>query len=131
MSALGTLVAGSESRLWQISTVMLAGLLLAVGSVCGTGWWLATAARNRAGEDLEKERRVSAELRVGIGTQNAAIGVLGQQKLDAEERGRVAKAAAVEAGRRYDAALQRLDGARVINCSDAMPFVNKLLEDVR
>lgn len=92
---------------------------------------MAVAARDRAVQDLEKERQVSAELRIGIGTQNAAIGVLGQQKLEAEERGRIAQAAAVAAGWRYDAALQRLDGASVTSCADAMPFVNKLLEDLR
>lgn len=131
MSALGAVVAGSVSRLWQVSAVILAGLVLAVGSCLGTGWWLAAAARDRAVEALEKERQVSAELRIGIGTQNAAIGVLGQQKLEAEERGRNAQAAAAATGRRYDAALQRLDGARATSCSDAMPFVDRLLEDVR
>lgn len=131
MSALRAVVAGSASRLWQISAMLLAGLVLVGGSACGTGWWLAATARDRAVEDLEKERQVSAELRIGIGTQNAAIGVLGQQRLEAEERGRIAQVGAAAAGRRYDAALQRMDGARTISCTDAMPFVNKLLEDMR
>lgn len=116
---------------WKVATAVLAGVILVVGVGAGTGWWLAASDRDQARRELKAEQGVSAELRTAIGTQNAAIGLLGQQKLEAEERGTAARALAAADGQRFDAALRRMDGTRVVSCADAMPFVNQLLEDVR
>ncbi|MBY0241963.1 MAG: hypothetical protein K2X55_21890 [Burkholderiaceae bacterium] len=116
---------------WRLAAIVLAVLLLVVGAVAGTGWWLAAGARDKAQADLKTEQGVSAQLRAGIDDQNKAIAALGRQKLEAEARGAVARQQAASAGQRFDAALQRMDGARVTTCADAMPFVDQLLEDVR
>jgi hypothetical protein len=116
---------------WRFAAIVLAVLLLTVGAVGGIGWWLAAGERDEARDKLTAERNVSADLRAGIDDQNTAIMKLGQERLAAEARGVAAQQQAAVAGRRFDAALQRMDGARVTTCADAMPFVNKLLEDVR
>ncbi|MBY0241763.1 MAG: hypothetical protein K2X55_20865 [Burkholderiaceae bacterium] len=116
---------------WKVATAVLAGLVLVVGAGVGTGWWLAAAARDKAQVDLKAEQGVSAELRAGINDQNKAIMKLGEVQLAAEARGLAARQQAAAAGQRFDTALQRMDGARVTTCADAMPFVNQLLEDVR
>lgn len=116
---------------WRLLAIVLAVLLLTTGAVCGTGWWLAAGERDVAQDKLSAERSVSAELRTGIDAQNTAIMKLGQQRLEAEARGLAAQQQAAVAGKRFDAALQRMDGDRVTTCADAMPYVNKLLEDVR
>lgn len=116
---------------WRLLAILLAVLLVVMGVGAGTGWWLAAAARDKAQVDLVEERGVSAQLRAGIDDQNLAITALGQQRLEAEARGAAARQQAAAAGKRFDTALQRMDGARVVSCADAMPFVNQLLEDVR
>ncbi|MGV7210513.1 hypothetical protein ACLB1G_21980 [Oxalobacteraceae bacterium A2-2] len=50
---------------------------------------------------------------------------------EARARGQAAQVQAQAAGRRYDAALAQLAGARATSCADAMPAVNQLLEQVR
>ncbi|KQW97148.1 hypothetical protein ASC94_10175 [Massilia sp. Root418] len=131
MSALNALAGAVAGQGWKIASTVLASLLLAVGAAGGAAWWMVDRAREQAVVDLRAEQKLVAELRLGIGTQNAAIAVLGQEKLAAEARGAAARVQAAADGRRYDAALQQLAGARVTTCADAMPFVNKLLEDVR
>lgn len=116
---------------WKVVAAVLAGLVLVVGVGAGTCWWLAASDRDQARRDLKAEQGVGAQLRAGIDDQNLAIITLGQQKLEAEARGDAARQQAVAAGRRFDSALLRMDGARVTTCADAMPFVNQLLEDVR
>lgn len=116
---------------WRFAAIALAALLLVVCAVIGTGWSLAAGDRDQAQLDLNAERIISAQLRAGIDDQNTAIAKLGEARLAAEARGQVAQQQAAAAGRRFDAALQRMDGARVTTCADAMPYVNKLLEDVR
>lgn len=116
---------------WRVATAVLAGLVLVVSAGTGTGWWLAADERDQAHRDLKAEQGVSAQLRAGIDDQNLAIAALGQQRLEAEARGAAARQQAAAAGKRFDIALQRMDGARVTTCADAMPFVNQLLEDVR
>lgn len=116
---------------WKVGAIVLLVVLVIGGAGGGTAWWLATNARDQALADLKAEQGVSTELRAGINTQNTAITNLGREKLAAEARGLAAQQLAAAAGKRFDAALQRMDGARVTTCADAMPFVNKLLEDVR
>ncbi|MRV72582.1 hypothetical protein GJ700_12775 [Duganella sp. FT92W] len=116
---------------WRLLAIVLAVLLLTVGAIGGTGWWLAAAARDKAQADLTTERSVSGQLRAGIDDQNRAIKQLGDAQLAAEARGVAAMQQAAAAGKRFDDALRRMDGARVTTCADAMPFVNQMLEDVR
>jgi hypothetical protein len=116
---------------WKVATIVLAVLLLTVGAGCGTGWWLAANARDKAQADLTAERGVTDQLRASIDDQNRAIKQLGEAQLAAEARGQAAQQQAAVAGRRFDAALQRMDGARVTTCADAMLFVNRLLEDMQ
>jgi hypothetical protein len=131
MIGLGDIAGAAAGQAWKIGCAVLAALLLVVGVGAGTGWWLAAAARDEARADLVKEQGVSAQLRAGIDDQNMAITKLGQDKLDAEARGAAAQQQAAVAGRRFDAALQRIGDAKPATCEDAMPIVNKLLEDVR
>ncbi|TFW15979.1 hypothetical protein [Duganella callida] len=135
MNAIEEVVAGAggalAGQLWKVATLVLAFLLLVVGAGAGTGWWLASTARDKALTDLKAEQGVNAELRAGITTQNTAI--LAQAKLarEAEARGDAARQAAAVSGRRFDQALQQLAGAQATGCADAMPYVNQLLEKVR
>lgn len=131
MIGLGALAGAAAGQGWKIASAVLASLLLAVAGAGVAAWWMADRAREHAVVDLKAEQKVSAELRLAIGTQNAAIAVLGDQKLAADARGAAAQAQAAADGKRYYAALQQMSGARVTTCADAMPFVNKLLEDVR
>ncbi|MYM65423.1 hypothetical protein GTP45_01070 [Pseudoduganella sp. FT55W] len=129
------MVAGASgalvSYLWKAATVVLAIMLMVVGVGSGTGWWLASAARDKAMVDLRTEQGINAQLRAGVDAQNTAI--LAQAKLarEAEARGAAAQQAAAANGRRYDQALQQITGVRAASCADAMPYVNQLLEKVR
>lgn len=133
MSALGNLAGAAVSGIWKLAALALAGLLLAVTAGAGAALWFSDRALDKAQSELKAEQGRGNDLRVGIGTQNAAIAVLGEQRAAAEVRGTAARAQAAAEGRRYDAALQQMagTGARVTTCDEAMPFVNKLLEDVR
>ncbi|KQW96988.1 hypothetical protein ASC94_09275 [Massilia sp. Root418] len=131
MSGLGALASTAAGQGWKIASAVLASLLLAVGAGGGAAWWMADRAREQAVVDLRAEQKLVAELRQGIGTQNAAIAVLGEQKLAAEARGAAARAQAAADGERYGEALQQLNRVRVTTCADAMPYVNKLLEDMQ
>lgn len=135
MSALSDETAGVGgalvSQLWRLAAVVLAGLLLVASAALGTGWWLASAARDKALVDLQAEQGSNAQLRAGVDTQNTAIRQWYEAAKAAEARGTAARQAAEANGRRYDQALQQLSGARAATCADAMPYVNKLLESVR
>lgn len=123
----GTVVAG----IWRVAAVVLAGLLLVVGTGAGTGWWLAAVARDDALASLEIQRGAVAALRAGVDLQNNRIVQLGEETLAAEARGKAAQALAAANGRRFDNALAGLAGARATTCDEAMPAVNQLLETVR
>jgi hypothetical protein len=131
VSALGTLVGTATGQAWKVATAVLAGLLLVVGVAGGTALWLQDRALTQAHAELKAEQGVSAELRTGIGAQNAAIGKLGQEKLEADARGTAARAQAAEQGKHYDNALQQIAAARGTSCEDVMPAVNQLWEAVR
>lgn len=128
MSALGNLAGGQA---WKIATVALAAVLLAGGGAGGGLWWAAAAARDQALEDLKAEQGVNAQLRAGVDAQNAAILEQARLAREAETRGQAALALAAVTGKRFEVALQHLSGARPTSCAEAMPYVNKLLEDVR
>ncbi|WP_205412497.1 hypothetical protein [Janthinobacterium lividum] len=51
--------------------------------------------------------------------------------LAAQERGATAQAAGAAKGKKYDAALVQIVGARATTCDEAMPAVRLLLEGVR
>lgn len=135
MSALGNLVEGAAGAvsggLWKIVSVVLLIALLAVGGSTGFGWWLAARDRDQAIVDLKTEKDVTAELRVGIREQNRAAEALGKAKEAADARRALAEQVAAANGKRLDVALGQLAGARATTCSDAMPFVNKMLDGVR
>ena len=131
MSALGALAAGAVSGVWKAAAIVLAGALLAVSSSTGTGWWLAAGDRDAARAALVIEQGASAALRTSIGEQNRAIDGMAKATLAAQERGAAAQAAAVAQGKKYDAALARIAGARATTCDEAMPTVRMLLEGVR
>jgi hypothetical protein len=131
VSTLDTVANVATGQIWKVATAVLAGLLLVVGVAGGTALWLTDRELTQARAELKAEQGVSAELQMDIGAQNAAIGKLGQEKLEAEMRGATARAQAVEQGKRYDTALQQIAGAHGTTCGDAMPFVNKLWEGVR
>jgi len=135
MSAISEVIEGAGgalvSQLWKVAALMASGLVLVVGVGAGTGWYLASAARDDALRDLRAEQGVSAELRAGIKTQNTAIIQWYDQAKQAQARGDAAMAVAQVNGRRYDAALQQLAGGKATSCEEAMPYVNQLLEKVR
>ena len=131
MSALGTLAGAGVSGIWKVVTIVLAGVLLVVSSSTGTGWWLAAGDRDAARAALVREQGVSAALRTSIGEQNSAIDGMAKATLAAQERGAAAQAAAAVKGKKYDAALAQIAGARATTCDEAMPAVRLLLEGVR
>ena len=131
MSALGTLAGAGVSGIWKVVTIVLAGVLLVVSSSTGTGWWLAAGDRDAARAALVREQGVSAALRTSIGEQNSAIDGMAKATLAAQERGAAAQAAAAAKGKKYDAALAQIAGARATTCDEAMPAVRLLLEGVR
>lgn len=132
MSALSELAGTAGGNfIWRAATAVLAGLLLVVSSGAGVGWWLAAAARDKALNDLRAEQGINAQLRAGVDAQNTAILAQATLAREAEARGQAAMQAAAANGRRYDQALQQIAGARATSCSDAMPYVNQLLEQVR
>ncbi|NHZ81817.1 hypothetical protein F2P44_21425 [Massilia sp. CCM 8695] len=131
MSALGTLAAGVTGGIWKIAAIVLAAVLLVVLSAGATGWWMIASARDEAVTAMAAERSANAELRAGITVQNGAIEAAGNAKLEADARGQAAQQQAAAAGRRFDAALAKVAGARATTCDEAMPAVNVILESVR
>lgn len=131
VSALSLAGGAVVASFWKVAVVVLAVLLLVVITGAGTGWWLAAAARDQALASLKEEQGVSAELRASIGVQNSAVKSMHDATVAADKRRRAAQELAAVNGRRLDAAQAKLTGARAITCNEAMPFVNKLLEDVR
>jgi hypothetical protein len=110
---------------------VLASLLLAVAGAGGAAWWLSDRALGQARAELAGAEERAAAYQAAIREQNRATKVLARETAAAQARGLAAQQQAAVTGQRYDAALAQLAGARVTTCADAMPFVNKLLEDVR
>ncbi len=131
MSALGVLAAGALSGIWKVVAIALAAVLLVVASSTGAGWWLAASDRDTARAALVREQGASAALRASITEQNRAIDGMAKATLAAQERGAAAQAAAAAKGKKYDAALVQITGARATTCDEAMPAVRLLLEGVR
>ncbi|AYM76889.1 hypothetical protein D9M09_14585 [Janthinobacterium agaricidamnosum] len=131
MIALGALAGAAVSGIWKAAAIVLAGVLLAVASSTGTGWWLAASDRDTARAALVLEQGVTAALRASISEQNRAIDGMAKATLAAQDRGAAAQAAVVAKGRKYDAALAQVAGARATTCDEAMPVVRLLLEGVR
>ena len=131
MSVLGTLAAGAVSGIWKAVAIVLAAALLVVASSTATGWWLAAGDRDTARAALVLEQGVNAQLRGSITEQNRAIDGMAKATLAAQERGAAAQAAAAAKGKKYDAALAQIDGARATTCDEAMPAIRLLLEGVR
>ena len=131
MSALGALAAGAVSGIWKAAAMLLAAGLLVVASSTGTGWWLAAGDRDAARAALVLEQGVSTALRASVTEQNRAIDGMAKVTLAAQERGAAAQAAAAAKGKKYDAALAQLAGARATTCDEAMPAVRQLLEGLR
>ena len=127
MSALGVVVSGA----WRAAAIVLAALLLVVGSVVGTGWWLAAGARDLALADLKAEQGVSAALRGSLVEQNSAIDGMGRATLAAKQRGEDARALAAVRGRKLDTALDQINVVRATTCDEAMPAVRTMLKAVR
>ncbi|MGV8867627.1 MAG: hypothetical protein ACOH2S_11940 [Janthinobacterium svalbardensis] len=131
MSALGSLAAGAVGSIWKMAAIILAAALLVVASSTGTGWWLAAGDRDAARAALVREKDVSAQRLSSITEQNRAIDGMAKATLAAQERGAAAQAAAAAKGRKYDAALAQIAGARANTCDEAMPAVRLMLEGLR
>ena len=131
MSAFSMAGAAVVSGIWKLAAIVLAAVLLIGGAAGGTAWWLAASARDKALADLDTSKLLVADLRAGVNAQNTAIMNLGTEKLAAEKRGAAAQQIAAVNGRRYDAALAAVAGARATTCDEAMPAVNQLLEALR
>ena len=131
MSALGKLTEVAVSGIWKIAAVVLLALLIVVVSAGGTGWWMIGSARDQALADLRAEQAITTQLRGAIQAQNAAVEAAGAAKLVAEARGQTAQQQAAAAGRRFDAALAKVAGARATTCDEAMPTVDLILEATR
>lgn len=131
MSALNALAGAAAGQGWKITSAVLASLLLAVAGTGGAAWWLSDRALTKAEAEVSVQRSRAADYQAAIREQNRATEVLARETAAAKARGLAAQQQAAVIGKRYDAALQQLAGARVTTCADAMPYVNKLLEDVR
>lgn len=71
------------------------------------------------------------ELRASIGIQNVAVESMQRATAQAQARSDAARAVAAATGRRLDAAQAKLASARATTCDEAMPFVDRLLKDVK
>ncbi|MDQ1834674.1 hypothetical protein [Massilia scottii] len=131
MSALGKLTEVAVSGIWKIAAIVLLATLIAVLSAGGTGWWMIASARDQALTDLRAEQAITTQLRGAIQLQNDAVEAAGNAKAAADARGLAAQQQAVANGKRFDAALARVAGARATTCDEAMPAVNVILEWVR
>lgn len=131
MSALGALAGAAVGGIWKAAAIVLAGALLVVASTAGTAWWLAASDRDVARAALVQEQGVSAALRAAITEQNRAIDGMARATLATQERGAAAQAVAAAKGKKYDATLVQIMGARANTCDEAMPAVRLLLEGVR
>ena len=131
MSSLCKLAAGAVGGIWKAAAIALAAVLLVVAGATGTGWWLAAGDRDAARAALALEHGINAQLRISISEQNRAIDGMAKATLAAQERGAAAQAAAAAKGKKYDAALAQIAGARATTCDEAMPAVRLLLESVR
>jgi hypothetical protein len=116
---------------WKVATIVLAALLLVVGAGTGTGWWLAEHAHGKTRGELTEAQARIGEYQAAIREQNRATEVLAKEKERADARGEAARVQADGLGRRMDAALHQVAGARSTTCADAMPFVDRVLEQVR
>jgi hypothetical protein len=101
------------------------------GVASGTAPWLTDRALTRAQADAKEARGRADDYQGAIRERNRATEVLAKAKIEVDARGFAARAQAAEQGKRLDGALQQMAGARAATCADAMPYVNKLLEDVR
>ncbi|CUI07889.1 hypothetical protein [Massilia antarctica] len=128
---MGTLAAGVTGGIWKIVAVILLAALLVVGAWTGGGWFLAARDRDAAQVELVAERAKSAAYAAAVERQNAAVDALAAAKLEADARGQAAQQQAAAAGKRFDAALAKVAGARATTCAEAMPAVNVILESVR
>jgi len=126
-----TALAGAVSGAWKAAAIILAAALLLVASSTGTGWWLAAGDRDQARIALSAEQGAGAALRTSISEQNRAIDGMAKATLVAQERSAAAQAAAAAKGKKYDAALVQIAGARAMSCDEAMPAVRLLLEGMR
>ncbi|CUI09848.1 hypothetical protein BN2497_14473 [Janthinobacterium sp. CG23_2] len=131
MSALGTLAAGVTGGIWKIVAVILLAALLVVGAWTGGGWFLAARDRDAAQVELVAERAKSAAYAAAVERQNEAVDALAAAKREADLRGQAAQQQAASAGKRFDAALARVAGARATTCDEAMPAVDVILESLR
>ena len=125
------LAGAAVSGIWKVAAIVLAAALLLVASSTCTGWWLAAGDRDVAHAALALEQGVSAQLRASSSEQNRAIDGMAKATLVAQERGAAAQAAGAVKGKKYDAALAQVAGARANTCDEAMPAVRQLLEEVR
>ncbi|MGK5049942.1 hypothetical protein [Janthinobacterium sp. RB2P8] len=131
MSAVSVLAGAAVSGIWKATAIVLAAALLLVASSTGTAWRLAAGERDTARAALAVEQGASAALRTSITEQNVAIDGMARATLVAQERGAAAQVAAAVKGKKYDAALAQIAGARATTCDEAMPAVRLLLEGVR
>jgi hypothetical protein len=132
VSALGALVGAAAGQGWKIASAVLASALLTVAGAGGAAWWLSDRALTKAEAEVAVQRGRADDYQAAIREQNRATEVLARETAAAQARGRAAQQQTAVAGKRYDAALQDMESARrITTCADAMPFVNKLLEDVR
>lgn len=113
-----------------LAAVLLLALVL-VGGSTGFGWWLAARDRDAARVELAAERELSAKYRDAIAEQNRAVQALADQKSEAEARGRAAQQLAAANGKRFDLVLAQTRATKAVNCAEAMPTVDAVLEAVR
>ena len=131
MSALGDVVGGGTSLLTGLAWKIATGLLLA-SLVSATGcWWLATHDRDKARAELIEQKTANDQLRDSIREQNRAVEALGAAKQAADSRRALAQRLVVASGKKLAAAGAALAAARATTCTEAMPAVDKLLENVR
>jgi ABC-type molybdate transport system substrate-binding protein len=131
VSALDTLAGAAGDQVWKVAAAALAGLLLVVGVAGGTALWLQDRALTQAQADLKAANIRADDYQSAIREQNRATEALAKAKVEADARGAAARAQAAEQGKRFDGALQQMAGVHATSCAGAMPFVNKLWEDVR
>lgn len=118
-------------ELWKVAAIAL--LITLVGAVLGLGGklWLTDRDLNKAKEELAVANTNVANLRVAIGTQNAAVDALKSDKDKADARADAAWRVAVGVGAKADKIMKNIEGIKATTCQEAMPVVNQVLDGLK
>lgn len=114
-------------KLWQAVSAALVVALI----VLGVNHFMLSHELTKTAQSLKDEQTLNAELRASIKEQNAAIDKLTLMKEEADKRAKLAQELAQINGKRFDAALSKIQNPKAVTCQEAMPIVSQTLKELR